>query len=164
MRDTERRGFGVGILLATILLFLQACDPVQSEDAIGVTMIEGRVQVLYAPCAGEVVQSVEVDREVGPTDQRQNVLWRITSSGSSTTVFPVGETPPDFTEQIALAGPIPSSEKLLAVVRTNEFLTVDAFVPSSLTSDLVLNGHQKSLPEPSFEARAKSRCASSIDR
>jgi hypothetical protein len=83
----------------------------------------GSPEIIYVPCRGESISSVEIVIPVdNPGGGDDTVLWRIESTQQSTdeSTFVVGGRPPSgFVETVSLARALPTGVALVGIVSTS---------------------------------------------
>jgi hypothetical protein len=110
-----------------LCLSLSACDG--PEPAIGVVLADsGELTILFDPCSDtDMVRSVRLAMREAIEIIRDTSIWEITSSGSLSREFVVGEEAEGFVTSTPLASPIPADKPLRVTVNDigPEYFTID---------------------------------------
>jgi hypothetical protein len=126
----------MSLLVATLSVVPTGCDPGPAVNAIGVSMEKGATApvIHWVACPDEVIADVrlEVGKRESEGDEDERVLWEIENRGGSqdSSDFPVGAEIDGFDTVQPLTGdPIPSSQGLVAAVKTDQ---VEAAIPFTI--------------------------------
>ena len=152
-------------LAASTATVLAGCvaDPDPAADRVGiVSEVDGEVGVLFAGCAGDVVEAISLKLSDENHERIGPVLWEIESRGPAPAriePFTIGETPDGFEETVGLERPIGDGDHLFVVVTTRAVGTIGvSFDVDELRSDEVHVAGAETRSRAEFEAVAARGC------
>jgi hypothetical protein len=125
---------------AAIVVLLAGCGLLEQVQRIGVSAGDGEAGILvhHVPCPDEALTGITLAD--GDPDEGGAVIWQVTGSGSGGP-YPVGTTPPGFTETVPFREVPPGTQLTLEVATQQGALTRTSslsFDPASLEGDRML--------------------------
>ncbi len=145
------------MVLAAMLV---GCERQTADELISVGVSQtGKPVIVWYRCDSQMISRVRLVLPNGnPGDENDEILWEITSTGSSADRFTIGETPPGFREVVPLTQVLAKDESVTALVYVDGLVVPMAFSRNELKPGLVLTHYDGLVTEGAWRVTAAPAC------